>query len=187
MTITRRSTKGSKLTHTELDGNFEDLDSRVGFFDYNDDATSTTAISVTGGGGYVDLTNDALGTYTLKTYAPSGITDVWDDSTNKFDWSELSLGDMVDVRLDISVTTTGANQVVKIILEMATDGTPYDIVFDEVVFKTAGTYQIVRTNGVYMGNSSTLNDGAKFRISSDANATVVVNGWYCKVTRGAKI
>ena len=37
-----------------------------GFFDYNDLATATTPISVTGGAGFTYLTNDALGTFTNK-------------------------------------------------------------------------------------------------------------------------
>lgn len=155
---------------------------KVGFVDYNDGATATTPISVPSNDTYVDITNDGTGQFTLKTYLPVGITDVWDTITNRFDWSQLSLGDMVDIRLDIQVTTTTPTQNVQIVLEMATGGAfPYEIPFVFNSYKTAGTYNINRYNGIYIGNTDTLNGGGRFRIKSDAAATVVVNGFYCKI------
>ena len=50
----------------------------VGILDYNDVATQTTPIEVTGGAGFVDLTNDEQGSSTNKLYPPLGVTDVWD-------------------------------------------------------------------------------------------------------------
>ena len=158
----------------------------IGFFDYADLATQTTPISVVGGSSVGDLwtylPNDALGANTNKTYRPAGVNDVWDAATGKFDWEDLILGDMVDLRLDVTITTTSANQSIALFLEMATDsGTPYNIPFAQGIVKTAGTNIVNQYNGVYMGSSSTLNNRARFKVSSDANATVTVNGWYCKV------
>jgi len=153
----------------------------IGFLDYNDATTASTPINVTGGAGYTYLTNDGAGAFTNKAYTPSGVTDVWDASINKFDWSDLQLGDMVDVRLDIEVTTSGANQAFDVALEMATDGSSYDIPFEIALVKTAGATNVNRYNGVYMGDANTLDNRARFKIQSDGNATVVVRGWYCKV------
>lgn len=154
----------------------------IGWADYNDTATTGTPITVTGGAGYVYLTNDGLGSSTSTGYLPTGVgTDLWDAAANKFDWSDLVLGDMVDIRLDIDVITTGANQEFDVVLELATDGTAYNIQFDRQLIKAAGTVMVNQYNGVYMGDANTLNNRARFKIQSDANATVVVNGWYCKV------
>jgi len=153
----------------------------VGFIDYNDAATAGTPIAVTGGAGYVDLTNDGLGAFTNKLYPPSGVLEVWDAGTDRFDWSDLELGDMVDIRLDIEVTTTGANQVFDIVLELGTGGFAYNIPFEQALVKSAQAVDVNRYNGVYLGDANTLDNGAKFRIQSDGNATVVVRGWYCKI------
>lgn len=164
-------------------GSFQDIprETLVGFFDYNDLATVTAPINIIGGAGYTDITNDGQGPFTNKNYAPLGISDVWDASANKFDWSELQLGDMVDIRLDMQITTTSANQEYEVILEMNTDGASYQIPFAKSLIKTAGSAEINRYNGVYMGDLGTLNGKSRFRIRSDGNASLLVRGWYCKV------
>ena len=154
-----------------------------GFFDYNDLATQTTPISVTGGGGFVKLTNDGLGVNTNKDYPPSGITDIWDASNDRFDFSELKLGDMIDIRLDLEVTTTSPNQEIDVRLFLGVGATEYSIAFVETSFKSAGAQPVDRYNGIYIGNALTLNNFGEFRIQSDGNATVKVNGWYCKIIR----
>lgn len=154
---------------------------RIGFADYNDLATQTTPINVPGTLTNVDLTNDESGPFTNKTYLPTGVTDVWDSGTNLFDWSDLKLGDMVDLRLDLEVTTTSPNQLVQIDLQLAVGGGQYSIPFVDTTFKSSGPQNVNRYNGVYMGDSNTLNNSGKFVIRSDSTATVVVNGWYCKI------
>lgn len=47
MTITLRSTKGSELTHAELDGNFTDLDSRIQQIDTFDSGNAQGLINAT--------------------------------------------------------------------------------------------------------------------------------------------
>lgn len=154
-----------------------------GFFDYNDLGTATTPISVTGGGGFVKLTNDEAGANTNKDYPPNGVTDVWDASNDRFDFSELNLGDMIDIRLDIEVTTTSPNQEVETVLVLGVGAFEYSIPFDKTSYKNAGTQQINRFNGIYIGNALTLNNFGEFRVQSDGNATVKVNGFYCKIIR----
>lgn len=155
-----------------------------GVYDYNDLATATTPISVPNTYTYVDLTNDENGTYTNKTYALTTVTDVWDSATNTFDWSGLELGDTVDIRLDIEVTTTSPNQLVDIDLEMASgSGGSYDILFFKGVFKNAGANDVNRFNSIYMGDLTTRDNPAKFKIRSDDTASVVVRGWYVRVNK----
>lgn len=154
---------------------------RTGFFDYNDSATAGTPISVTGGAGYVTLTNDELGAFTNKTFAPQGVTDVWDALNNRFDWSDLKLGDQIEIRVDVEVTTTVANQEVDLAIELGNGGSPYDLLFQRSQYKTAGAQPIVRWVGLYLGDANTLNNYALLKIKSPSNCTVVVHGWYVKV------
>lgn len=157
---------------------------RGGIADYNDATTVVTPIVVTGGAGAVYLTNDGAGPNTYKNFKDADLTDVWDTSANEFDWTQLALGDAIDIRLDLDVVTTAVNQEVVVSLEMASGvGGSYDIPFIDSIFKSPATYKLTRYSGIYMGNSFTLDNPAKFKISSDANATVVVNGWYVKIQK----
>ena len=159
------------------------LSMRGGYADYNDLATATTPLSHTGG---VDtyLTNDAAGANTAKNWINPGITDVWDDVADEFDWSELAVGDTVDIRFDIDVTTTAANQEIDIDLEMASgDAIQFDLHFLRDSFKTAGTYKIGAVAMIYIGSATVQTTPAKFKLSSASNASIQVNGWFCRVVK----
>ena len=154
-----------------------------GFADYNDAATAITPLVVTGGGGDVQITNDTLGAFTNTAYLPSGVTSIWNSTTNQFDFSQLSLGDMIDIRLELKPTIAGQNSEVEIDLELGVGGSPYTISFGRQSFKTSGVKRIDRFNGIYMGDSNTLNNPGRFLIRSDTNLDLVVSGWYVKIIR----
>lgn len=155
----------------------------AGFFDYNDLATATTPIAVTQATSPVKLTNDELGAFTNKDFVPIDTTDVWKADVNEFDWSELVLGDMVDIRVDVEVTTTQPNQQITVELRLALGGFEYTIPFEHAEFKSAGVHRIVSYRGIYMGDANTIDNGGYFEVSSDDDCSVKVNGWYCKVTK----
>lgn len=171
---------------TKINENFTNvknsIEGRVGFFDYNDLTTQSTPINIPATSTYVYLTNDTAWPNTLTDYAPLWITDIWDEGINAFDFSQLKLGDMVDIRADIIITTSSPNQVVNLALELASwDPIQYDIQFVERLFKTAWTYQITVYNWIYIGNEETRTNPWKFKVKSDGVATVKVNGWYCQL------
>lgn len=174
------------ISGQNLRDNLVSLTAKTGFFDYNDLATASSPITITGGAGATPLTNDELGPFTNKTYPPALITDVWDASGGVFDWSELSLGDMVDIRLDLEVTIASTNTEINIELHLGAGGGVYTIPFIPLVnVKSTGSYRGLRYNGIYMGDANTLNNGGQFKMSADKTCTVRVNGWYCKVTKYA--
>jgi hypothetical protein len=153
---------------------------RIGFLNYNDLATASSPIAHTGGVDTV-LTCDELGAQNLKTFAPNGIADVWDKDNDRFFFSDLKVGDMLDIRLDITVTTLVPNQTVSVDLELAQGGFDYQIPFDTAIVKNASTNQISRFNGIYMGDTNTLDNFGQFIFTSPDDATIIVNGWYCKI------
>lgn len=157
----------------------------IGFFDYNDEGTSTSPIMVLGNMADTLLTNDTLGTFTNTTYAPQGVTSVWDEISNSFDWTQLSLGDTVEIRLDVEVTTTSPNQLIEVDLNLGGGGGEYSIPFISETEKSTGLHKLNRFNGIYIGDTNTLSNPGNFFIRSDANASVRVNGWYVKVTTKA--
>ena len=155
-----------------------------GFFDYNDLATATTPINVTGGAGFVVITNDELGANTTKTYKPASVTDVWKAVTSQFDFTELSLGDMVDIRFDLEITTTSPNQDLELQMFFGVgDPSEYEIPIFSGSIKSTGSHEINRYNGFYMGDTLTKDNPAELRLSSPDNCSVVVRGWYVKIIK----
>ena len=152
---------------------------RVGFVDLNDAATAITPISVSADT-WTPLTNDTLGAFTNTDYLPEGVTDIF--SSDQFDFSELSVGDMVNIRADITVTTANQNQIIKLRLKSAL-GTAFEFttLYGEVFVKSAGEHEYQFFNGVYIGSADVLNNPAQFEVFSDDDMDVVVNGWFIQL------
>lgn len=128
------------------------------------------------------LLNDADGPFTTSLHRLPTKTDVWDTSNNEFDWLSAGyvLGDQVSLRLDIDITTTGANRVITTGLELATSGgTPVVFKLEDLIVKTASTISGHIVNAHFdLGDTNTLNNPAKFFMFSDGSGdTVQVNGW----------
>lgn len=154
----------------------------LGVWDYNDAATSTTPIALTLANTDYELTNDGAGTFTNTTYKLVDVGDIWNVSTNRFDWSGLSLGDTVDIRTDITWTSSGANQTLTLSLELGVGGNPYTIRWiNDHLEKNSGTHRFTLWNSIYMGDINTLNNPARWLAQSDSTGTTIeVAGWYIK-------
>lgn len=159
----------------------EGLEKIHGFFDYND---SGTIIPVTVAGSPVAITNNGLGSNTIKIYAPEGVTDIWDSTLDVFDWSQLNLGDTIDIRLEFVLDTSSVNTQIEVCLHLGTGGGAYQIPFlGETNFKNTGTRTLSVYNSIYLGDLNTLNNGGQFRITTDKDCSITSNGWYCKIIR----
>lgn len=177
--VFRISEDGLSLTRVNVDVD----DFNGGFFDYNDLATQSTPLAILSGVP-TDIPNDELGPQTNKLFAPDSVADVWNAGTGRFDWSELNLGDMVDIRIDFTLTTTSNNTEIHIELLLGTGGSAYALPFiPEVNFKNQDAHGLTQYNGIYMGDLNTLDNGGRLQITADKDCTMVVNGWYCKVIK----
>jgi hypothetical protein len=155
----------------------------IGFLDYNDTATALVPITIPGTNTFVKLTNNGAGAFTNLGYRPPAVlSTLWDTTTNKFVWSRgLKIGDMVDLRTDVTIVTTAANQAVTLSLFLGVGGSEYELpIAASRLFKTAGTYRVTEYYGFYMGDANTANNAGEIRVKSDAAATAVVSGWYVK-------
>lgn len=174
----------------KVNDNFTEVYARkeaFGVYDYNDLSTQTTPLNYTGVDPFY-ITNDGLGISTNKIYKLTGIDDVYNTTTNAFDFLGLELGDTIDIRLDLDITTSSPSQTVKIIIELGIGSFPigtYQLNFsNEKTYKTAKTYlNETWFNSVYMGDATTRDHEAKFIFESDGNATIVVNGWYVRANK----
>jgi hypothetical protein len=162
----------------------QELARPVGFADYNDYATGIAAASITSST-WTKLTNDGLGPYTLTAALPDGVDRLWNASAGQFDFTDLPIYSMVDIRADLSITTTAANQVVRLRMDMAIGhASAFDIEPTQAQFKTTGTYHYVTNIPFYIGSAPIAANPAELKIWTDASATVRVNGWYIRARLG---
>jgi len=152
-----------------------------GYFDYADSATASTPVSLTSALGYVDLPNDGLGSQTNLDFLPDGVTSLMDNGV--FDFSQLSLGSEILMRVSLSATTLVNNT--QIAIRMLFANGLYSIVWlSPLNFKNQVTnYELTPMNMFYIGNLETLNQPAKLQIISDGVASVVVNGFYASIKK----
>ena len=181
--------KGDGTTETRKLGNLEldaaQVQTRMGMWDYNDVATTTTPVVLTPTSTFVKLTNDEQGPGTNKAYLLVGVADLWNASTDQFSFNDLSLGDVVDIRFDFDVTTTGANHELEFQLDIGIgDAGNYQLLVHRENFKTAGTYRIVKMFSMYMGDITTKDFPAEIQAKSDGGTTddVVTNGFFIEAT-----
>ncbi|MFT5450822.1 MAG: hypothetical protein ACI9N9_000302 [Enterobacterales bacterium] len=151
------------------------------FYD-NDTATAATPIVHGAGAATTYLTNDTIGPGT-RSYNPNSKTKLWDSATNKFDFTSLKLGDVVDFRFDLLIDH-GAAQEIDLFMSLAEGGSfPYELKASHNYYKTASTGVTLTAQFILpITSQPTLDNPARPRFSSLAAASVVVNGWFYKIT-----
>ena len=160
----------------------EILQRQIGYADYNDTLTTTTPISVSPST-WTKLTNNKLGANT-RSRLPVGVTNLWNSTTNQMDLTELPVDTMVAFRMDLVVTTSAVNQIVKPRISFAIGNViAFQLEYSENYFKTAGAHKLVVSGSFYIGSDAVKNNPAEFQLWSDASCTVVVNGWFFKVDK----
>lgn len=128
------------------------------------------------------LLNDAAGSFTTSVNRLPTKSDVWDTINNEFDFGAAGyeLGDQVEIRIDMNLTTTGANNEITTGIELALgSGGAYNILFDVRNIKSSSTLSnYTAFVKVDLGDTNTLNFPAKLFVYSDSSGdTVQVNGW----------
>jgi hypothetical protein len=151
------------------------------WFDANDTATTATPITHTAGATNTYLTNNAVGSFT-NAYNPDSKSVLWNPATNKFDFSSLKIGDTVYFRLDLAFNNAAAQEV-DLIISLAEGVAPYEKLMSHLYYKTAATgTPITSPFKIYIGDEATRTGGCRFRFSSVAASSIVVNGWFYEIT-----
>jgi hypothetical protein len=180
------ATDGQVLTATGLGTAIFKKPVKVGLYNYGDTATTTVPIALTVAGTLYDLTNDTVGASTNLSYALADAPSIWNSTTNRFDFSTLTLGDSVDIQVDLSYVTTGANTAVTVLLEVATGtGSVFTIpIINGMNIKTAGTNQISGRVSLGIVNDTIRLNPSRIRAKADATgSTVIVNNWNVRVVK----
>jgi hypothetical protein len=152
------------------------------WFDANDTATAVTPITHGAGATNTYLTNNALGSFT-NSYNPDSKDALWNPSTNLFDFTSLKIGDTVKFRVDINLSNSAAQEVNLFMSIAEGSAGPYEKNMNHAYYKTASTLANDTVEfEVYIGDENTRTGSARFRFGSVAAATIVVNGWFYKIT-----
>lgn len=160
------------------------LYSAFGYFHYADLDTQTTPLSLSPSDP-LQLINDTLGAFTNEDQAPYGISGVWDKPTDSLDFSQLSVGDAVLFRADLSILTTSVNQNLQLYIKFGI-GTPseYDLLIDSWNEKSVVTFKhFLKDVSFSIDNEDWRTAPAKIYILSDSDGKVKVNGWYIPIIR----
>lgn len=125
----------------------------VGYFDYNDLITQTVPLAIVANVPK-KLTNDTEGANTSTDQNPYGVSYVWDYATNQFNFSELEVGDTIDVRIHVQVTTTTSNQKVSMSAKFGIGSvSEFTNSIYENMFKSSGTHEVSFVAPFYMGST----------------------------------
>ena len=152
------------------------------WFYANDVTTVSSPISHGAGSTTTFLTNDAAGTVTT-TYNPDSKSALWNPATNRFDYSSLKIGDVVEFRVDLTITNAAAQEI-NVVMDVAEGtATAYTLNVNHAYYKTAGSgTPITALFRLYIGDENTRTGSARLRLISLDAATITVNGWFSQVT-----
>ena len=146
--------------------------SAVGFIDYNDATGEIDLTSDT----WTDVPNNGAGAFTNKAYAPNGITELLDVSTGYLDFTQLDLGNSVQVRIDFKVNPNINNATLECRYVLGNGGGEYALtVFEKRLDRGSGIDYDANKGSflIYMGDDNTrLNDGKlQVKLSSNGKLT----------------
>jgi len=120
----------------------------------------------------------------IDGFLPLGVSSVWDSANSQFDFSELSIGDTVDIRVDGSLTNSGFNESFSLNL-VAAIGSPgeFTLPFASGNRLFSGTSEVSRYNGVFIGSQDMIDNPAELRMTTTDAASGFLIDIYVKVLK----
>jgi hypothetical protein len=153
----------------------------AGYAVYEDSRVTTTTLAA---GVFTIIPNDALGTNTTNAYLPLGVTNLWNAGTSSFDFSELAVGDAVEMRIIVQPTTTSNNTEIELDLFLGSGGAQYKVPFITTQnFQFAGLFEATRYTSFPIRDEDTRTSPAQFKAIADKNCTLQTDDFFVKVTR----
>ena len=164
-------------------GGGSDISAHHGFFDYNDTSTSTSSISLLADV-WANVPNDGLGTFTNLDYIPTGMTKLMDTSNGSLDFTELTLGSDVLIRIDFNVTPQTNNALLESRYVLGTGAGLYSLPIVSRRLDSGAGIPYSSEKGsfyIYMGDTNTLDNPAALQVKLSTGGTLVNNGLAIKV------
>jgi hypothetical protein len=153
----------------------------AGYAIYEDSRASTLTLTADT---LTVVPNDTLGTNTTNAYLPLGVTNLWNAGTSSFDFSELAVGDAVEMRIIVQPTTTNNNTEIELDLYLGSGGAQYKVPFITTQnFQFAGLFEATRYTSFPIRDEDTRTSPAQFKAIADKNCTLQTDDFFVKVTR----
>ena len=159
------------LVNTAINNNAQAL----GFMDYND---ATGQISLTAET-WTDVPNDGAGAFTNKTHAPLGVDELLDVSTGYLDFSDLDLGDSVQVRIDFKVSPNVNNAKLQCRYVLGSGAGEYALSVFEKRLDSGSGIDYDSDKGsflIYMGDENTRGNPGKLQVKLSSAGTLTNAG-----------
>ena len=133
----------------------------------------------------ITLTNDAAGAGTYKNWKNPDITDVWNSTTNRFDFTQLDVGDLVEIRIDVEMSAAGPGREIAMELGIAL-GTSSEKAIGfgraETVHTSFTDLSFYRT--IFIGSADTRTNPAEIRVRvGSSDITFRVEGILARVVK----
>ena len=141
-----------------------------------------------GFGGYFfsdpqDVRNNDNGNGSFVSSPDLGPSDLWNTVTNRFDFSDLSVGDMVDIHIELEIDPSTTNSIFDLWLEMGLGGTQRIVKFLHFKSSENSVYTTSSYKGIFMSDSSDITNPARFRCAADQDVQIQECRFYCKLIR----
>ena len=150
----------------------------VGLYDYADTQASQVLVA----NNTIDLSNNGAGALTYKDPLPN-VSDIYNVATDRFDFSNLNLNDVVDIEIDLSVSTASTDSVFNgfILLGEGAVGEYSKSTFSSIYFNSVGSYKIVESFQLQISSDLIKDNPAKLQIRSTNADSVNVISFKVKV------
>ena len=137
---------------------------------------------------YAILTNNGLAAGSTKI-PYFNIADLFKTSTNRFSLAGLSIGDAIDIRIQLNVTTNSANEVVNGILTFAMGAdSEFTVPFmNETLFKDAGTRTLSFNTRIFVRSSDMLTNAGKIEIRTTGSGSAQIIELMVQATKNTLI
>jgi hypothetical protein len=158
---------------------------QIGFVDYNDSATATTPVTLIKDV-WTDVPNDKLGAFTNTAYLPSDTTNLMDGSTGYLDFSELTLGSDILIRIDFIVTPNTNNALIESRYVLGQGAGEYSLPIRSRRLDSGSGIGYSSEKGafyIYMGDTNTLGGVGKLQVKLSTGGELVNNGVAIKIYR----
>jgi len=156
-----------------------------GFIDYNDTGTAASPIALVADT-WTTVTNNGMGSSTNQNFLPAGVSELMDTSSGAFDFTDLSLGDTVFIRNDISVTPNVNNASLELRYQLGTGSGLYYLEkrlgrLDE---GSGRPYRIsLEPDQIYMGDSNTRDNPGVLQVKLSSAGSLVNAGCAIQVVK----
>lgn len=151
---------------------------KFGKYNYNHSGSTQAITSST----WTHVLNDGAGANTILTCAYPDV-DIYNTATSYFSMADLPLCSDVEIRFDANVTTTSANQIVRVRAVLAYGVLDIPLQFIDRQYKTAGSNPLFGSVRVDDLTAATQGNPFRLEIWSDASCTLALNGWNLKVNK----